>query len=712
MRLKTILTAASALTGCFSVQHAMAADAPAAATALQEVVVTAQKRAEDVQKIPLAVTPVMGPKLVEQGVTDVRKIGNLVPGIVLGQDFIYTQIDIRGVGANNDAPALDPAVAFNIDGVYQARDYGTYGSFYDIDRVEVLRGPQGTLYGRNATGGSINVITNKPVDAFHAALEEELGDYNLVRTFGMVNAPLSDQLAVRLAFQQAKHNGYLTSGFNDQDSIAGRLQALYRPNSDVSLLLAGEIFNDQSNGAHTIIGLPYAQPSNPWYDPLPVDQARAAGGASSNFADWAIHAQLDWNLGFATLTEIPAYKHVHVNGTDPVVGVYSKTDLIDKSYSNELRLTSNAATPLKWVIGGYFFREDDYSNSDYVSHSKFFSFDSITINPDIKEVSWAAFGQATYAIQPNLRVTGGLRYSIDTKSATGDDKTYLSFGGPAFLSGTVPDNFPETTWHHLDWRVGVDYDLTPQSLVYANVATGYLEGGFNIGSQIGLLPNFVPEKLLAYTVGNKNRFFDDRLQLNWEAFYYDYKDYIVSVYLTAGAAVGQFALFNTPAKIYGGEIEGVFRATPNDTFTANLALLHARYGTFVQTFVSTGLTNLSGKTLEKAPSASIQAGYEHVFELAHGDEIRFGVQTSYSSSYWTLFDQTPGSKQPSYTRTNLVLTYQAPGRRWHVQGYVDNLENAAVIATAAPPNTASGGKIPWLHIEAPRTFGARFGVNF
>ncbi len=712
MRLKTILTAASALTGCFSVQHAMAADAPAAATALQEVVVTAQKRAEDVQKIPLAVTPVMGPKLVEQGVTDVRKIGNLVPGIVLGQDFIYTQIDIRGVGANNDAPALDPAVAFNIDGVYQARDYGTYGSFYDIDRVEVLRGPQGTLYGRNATGGSINVITNKPVDAFHAALEEELGDYNLVRTFGMVNAPLSDQLAVRLAFQQAKHNGYLTSGFNDQDSIAGRLQALYRPNSDVSLLLAGEIFNDQSNGAHTIIGLPYAQPSNPWYDPLPVDQARAAGGASSNFADWAIHAQLDWNLGFATLTEIPAYKHVHVNGTDPVVGVYSKTDLIDKSYSNELRLTSNAATPLKWVIGGYFFREDDYSNSDYFSHSKFFSFDSITINPDIKEVSWAAFGQATYAIQPNLRVTGGLRYSIDTKSATGDDKTYLSFGGPAFLSGTVPDNFPETTWHHLDWRVGVDYDLTPQSLVYANVATGYLEGGFNIGSQIGLLPNFVPEKLLAYTVGNKNRFFDDRLQLNWEAFYYDYKDYIVSVYLTAGAAVGQFALFNTPAKIYGGEIEGVFRATPNDTFTANLALLHARYGTFVQTFVSTGLTNLSGKTLEKAPSASIQAGYEHVFELAHGDEIRFGVQTSYSSSYWTLFDQTPGSKQPSYTRTNLVLTYQAPGRRWHVQGYVDNLENAAVIATAAPPNTASGGKIPWLHIEAPRTFGARFGVNF
>ena len=710
MKLKTILTAASALAGCFSVHQALAADAPPGATALQEVVVTAQKRAEDVQKIPLAVTPVGGPKLVEQGVTDVRKIGNLVPGIVLGQDYIYTQVDIRGVGANNDAPALDPAVAFNIDGVYQARDYGTYGSFYDIDRVEVLRGPQGTLYGRNATGGSINVITNKPVDAFHAALEEDLGDYNLVRTFGMVNAPVSDQLAIRLAFQQAKHNGYLTSGFNDQDSVAGRLQALYRPSSDVSLLLAGEVFNDHSNGAHTITGLPYKQPSDPWYDPLSVSQAQAAGGAGSNFADWAIHAQLDWNLGFATLTDIPAYKHVHAYGTDPVVGVYSTSDLVDKSYSNELRLTSNQSMPLKWVVGGYFFREDDQSYADYFSHSKFFSFDGITTNPDIKEVSWAAFGQATYEIQPGLRVTGGLRYSIDSKSATGQNQTFLSFGGPAFLSGTIPDNFPRTTWHHLDWRVGADFDLTPQTLVYANVATGYLEGGFNLGSQVGLLPNFVPEKLTAYTVGAKNRLFDDRVQLNWEAFYYDYNNYIVSVYLTAGPAVGQFALFNTPAKIYGGEAEAIFRATPNDTFNANLSLLHGRYGNFVQTFVSTGLTNLSGKALEKSPSVTVQAGYEHVFELPNGDAIKFNVQTNYSGSYWTLFDHTPGTKQPSYTWTNLVLTYQAPGNHWHVQGYVDNLENSAVIATAAPPNSSSAG-VPWLHIEAPRTFGVRFGVN-
>ena len=167
MNWKTVLAAASALTSVgFAHGAALAADQTSAGgqsgTVIGELVVTAQKRTEDVQKVPLAVTPVAGRRLVDQGVTDVRELGHLVPGIVLGQDYVYTQIDIRGVGANNDAAALDPAVAFNIDGVYQARDYGTYGSFYDIDRVEVLRGPQGTLYGRNATGGSINLITNKP----------------------------------------------------------------------------------------------------------------------------------------------------------------------------------------------------------------------------------------------------------------------------------------------------------------------------------------------------------------------------------------------------------------------------------------------------------------------------------------------------------------------------------------------------------------------
>ena len=705
--------AASALTAAAFVAGAASAAAPPGPAG--ELLVTAQKRTEDVQKVPLAVTPVGGAKLADQGVVDVRELGHLVPGIILGQDYIYTQIDIRGVGANNDAPALDPAVAFNIDGVYQPRDYGTYGSFFDIDRVEVLRGPQGTLYGRNATGGSINLITNKPVNAFHASAEVDYGNFDSLRTSAMVNLPISDQFALRAAFQQSKHDGYLSTGFNDQDSLAGRVQALIKPSSRVTLLVGADYFRDQSTGAHTVVGLPYKDPTNPWFDPLsplPDDH--------SHFKTWSVHAQLDVDLGGGvTLTEIPAYKRVDINSKDPVVGVYSSGISNDKAFSNELRVASPSDSMLKWVGGFYYFKEDDYSNSLYYSHSPFFSFDSATINPDIAERSWALFGQATYDLTQHVRLTGGLRYSSDNKVASGQNNVTLTFPfSPPFPlivhNAPVPDDFPSTTWHHLDWRVGVDADLTATTLVYANVATGYLEGGFNLGASVGLLPNFNPEKLTAYTAGAKNTFMDGRLRVNWEAFYYDYKDYIVSVYLTQGAAAGQFALFNTPAKIYGGELEAQWYATPDDVFNGSLSLLHGRYGTFVQTFVSTGLHNLSGKALMRSPSASFQLGYEHTLRLADGAAIKFGVQTHYEGSYWTLFDHTAGTKQPSYTKTNLVLTYQAAHGRWgawRVQGYVNNIENTPVIATAAPPNSSSG-TVPWVHLEEPRLFGIRFGVDY
>jgi iron complex outermembrane receptor protein len=205
---------------------------------------------------------------------------------------------------------------------------------------------------------------------------------------------------------------------------------------------------------------------------------------------------------------------------------------------------------------------------------------------------------------------------------------------------------------------------------------------------------------------------DNRFQVNVEAFYYDYKDYIVSEYLTAGQAAGDFALYNAKkTQIYGSEVETQLLATKQDLFNLNLSLLHGEYTDFHLPVPSNGLTNLSGFTAMKSPSVSIQAGYQHTWNIGDGALLEAGVTTHYDSSYWTLFDHTPGSEQPSYTKTNVVLSYIAPGNRWHVQLYGNNLENTAVIATAAPPNSSSG-TVPWVHLEPPRLFGVRFGVNF
>lgn len=668
---------------------------------LQQVVVTAQKYSQDLQKVPEAVAVATGSELVTQGITDVRGLGAVIPSISLGMDYIYTQIDIRGVGTNNDAPALDPAIAFNIDGVYQPKDFGTYGMLFDIDRIEVLRGPQGTLYGRNTPGGSINVVTNRPIDRLEANGEIGFGNYNSRREFGVLNVPLSNDFYVRAAAQHVSHKGYLSTGFNDQKSTGARLEALYKPNSQFSFLVAGDYFRDHSLGAHTVIGLPYTDPQNPWFDPI-----SPSPGVHSDFESWSTHAELDWTFDSMTLTEIPAFKRVHFNSMNPVVGVFSSGIGIDKSYSNELRLASAAGsqTPLKWVTGFYFYKETYFSYADYFNPY----FSSVTINPDITEKSWALFGQATYSITPTLSVTAGGRYSDDKKSATGQDQVFI----PAFSFpvNTIPDTY-DHVWHHVDWKVGLNKNLTARSLLYANISTGYLEGGFNLGSSVGLLPNFRPETLTSYAIGSKNRFLDDTLQVNADAFYYDYNNYIVSEYLTQGAAAGDFALYNAAkTRIYGGEIETRWLASAHDMFNMSVSLLRATYTHFILPIPSNGISNFSGYTVMKAPAVGIQAGYRHTWDLGQYGSLQGIVQTHFESSYWTLFDHTPGTAQPSYTKTNLVLGYFSPSGTWHIQAYCNNVENSAVIATAAPPNSSSGS-IPWLHIQDPRTYGIRIGAG-
>jgi iron complex outermembrane receptor protein len=361
--------------------------------------------------------------------------------------------------------------------------------------------------------------------------------------------------------------------------------------------------------------------------------------------------------------------------------------------------------PWSWVVGLYLFKESDYIYQNYFNPY----FASITTNPDIGEKSGALFGQTTYAIRDGLRLTGGLRFSDDTKTANGSDKIFIP--QLPFPVGDISDNYNQN-WHHVDWRVGIDTDITPTSLLYANIATGYLEGGFNLGSSVGLLPNFQPEKLTAYSVGSKNRLFDNRFQINVEAFYYDYKDYIVSEYLTQGPLAGDFALYNADkTRIFGGEIETQTLITKDDLLSLNVALLNAEYTNFTLPVASNGVTDLSGFTAMKSPSVSIQAGYQHTWDLANGAKLQGGVTSHFDSAYWTLFDHSPGSQQPSYTKTNVVLTYSAPGNKWHVQAYGNNLENTAVIATAAPANSSSNG-VPWVHLEPPRTYGVRFGVNY
>ena len=247
--LRKMLTGSTAL-ACLAIASSAvaqtAAPAPADA-ALEEVVVTAQRREENVQRTAIAITAISGQDIVKRGDTSLDAVLAATPSVQIQGNSSGAQVYVRGIGSNNDPVYGNPAVNLNIDGVYQQQPAAVTGGMYDIARVEVLRGPQGTLYGRNATGGSINVITNDPSDGFAGSGSIQLGNYSQKRVEGMVNAPVTDTLAVRVAFTSERRDGYLSNGDSDADSIAARLKILYKPSDDLRLLVGASYIDEKGS---------------------------------------------------------------------------------------------------------------------------------------------------------------------------------------------------------------------------------------------------------------------------------------------------------------------------------------------------------------------------------------------------------------------------------------------------------------------------------
>jgi iron complex outermembrane receptor protein len=449
---------------------------------LDEVVVTAQRRSENLQKTPLTVSAVTGEKLESQGIKSVVDLGSQVPALqITSSGGGAAQIFLRGIGSTNTTEVGDPAVAYHIDGIYIARSTSVGSLFYDVDRVEVLRGPQGTLYGRNATAGAINVITKKPkLGDYEGYGSVDVGNYGALTTSGAVNIPVGDTLAVRAAFQQSRHDGYVTAlnkgpgtGGNDrydQDDKSARVQALWKPSDVFSVRLTADYLHqggagggDQTYGTARVTG-------DPWTCNCSVNLYR-------NNKFFSTGGEANWDLGFATLTYLMGYNFSRLdrNGENASTGAPSYFKGKDHTWSHELRLGGETGD-LKWVVGLYRFTEDN--NVDFrvfLATNSYLSF----IQPEVTAESWAAFGQGTYAVTDRLRLTAGLRYTEDQKARNGG--TFLTNAAGAITS-TVVLNVADAKWdaHQLESRRRLRPDAG-SSMLYANVATGYKAGGYYDG---------------------------------------------------------------------------------------------------------------------------------------------------------------------------------------------------------------------------------------
>ncbi len=673
--------------------------------ALEEITVTAQKRETSLQDTAVAISVLNSDQLSKNGIKDLRDMATHIPGISLSADGISTVVTMRGVSSRDTTEIGDPAVAISLDGFYYQRVKGLNDAMFDLERVEVMRGPQGTLYGRNATAGAINFVTAKPKDEFEAKASVGYGNYQALTTEGMINVPVTDKIKVRAAFATNSRNGYRTNEApaepgDDAGSSAARLQVLFDPTDELSVLLTAGYSKIKAVGP-TYLGIPIG-PGGIVNDVMPeLDSKGSFHGLPQQRLD-SETKYIQWNVkydfGIAELSYLGGkreqdIKHLRdLDGTE-AGSFYFDTDEVVDDLIQEVRLASTGESPFEWMVGGFYFK----SKNDLASLFQDWSVANAPANlfqfiyPDIEAESKSAFAQIGYQLTNEFKVEGGIRYSEDTKHRRG----YNNYGG-GDLPVDASSESNKTTYHF-----AINYDLNEDSMLYAKMGTGYKAGGFTDVAQYG------PESITAYEIGSKNRFLDNKLEVNLTGFYYDYKDQQISQFKD-----GVTTVFNAgKSEIYGVELEWKALVAENGRFDGFVSYLHAEFTEFCTSVINDACaagSDFAGNKPPQSPSWQLMAGYEHDFELP-GGILTARAQSRFESSSYLAYTNFVREQQDSYIRSDVMLTYTNGNEDWSVQAYIRNIEDTDVITYAS----ASGlwGAYNYT-FAAPRTYGVNFTVNW
>jgi iron complex outermembrane receptor protein len=712
--------------------HAQEVPSTAGAGGLEEIVVTASKRSELLSKAPLAVSALSQDELTAGGVVGLQNLTSTVPSVEIKTVSLVNsiQVTIRGITNSDFNPGGSPAVATYVDGIYLARTQGLNGDLYDLERVEVLRGPQGTLYGRNATGGNINVVSADPKNTFGASVELTYGNFNDVQTRGMINIPITDELAVRGAFSIRRSDGYFdtegttNTNYGAADDYSGRLTALWTPIESFSWRLAVEDSISHGTPALEIITNPRGTPIDGY--PVFNRPVPSSPEPSKDIRNFMVRSRMLWQLNSNfSLTYVAGYEDLTYGALWASAGSPAGPDtaLTDghrtggsKSYSHEVDLNFEAQS-WKNILGASYFHEDERDFDAY----HFYALDVLyrggtSLGPTATNEAWGVFDQATYTVLPGLRLTAGVRYSSEHKAnaLNGFGQAYCPVTTP-LSAGLAQMNLPgcsfspespvRGSWSNTNYKGGVEYDLTDSILTYATVTTGFKAGGLNIGGNI-TPQSYNPEKVTNYELGLKGRFFDNRLSIYADGFYMDYKDLQVTQ-LSGVAVITDNA---AKAKIYGTEIEGQWQITTADRVGGFLDFLHATYSNYLNAVdqqTNIVYPNLSGNTLTNAPRYSARLTYGHEFDLGHRGRITPSAAVYYQSHNFLREFNLPIDTVRSYTKSNLDLEYNDSTNHWKIDAYVDNVENRVIRNGGI---TAVG--LYYSDYDPPRTYGVRIGYKY
>lgn len=697
-----------------------------------DIVVTAQRRSERLQDVPMAVTALAGEALTRSPVTNLADIQTAVPNVNISPRNSSGVVSIRGIGFDIVTAGAEGSVAIHADGVYQSRPVAALAGLFDVDRIEVARGPQGTLYGRNATGGAINILSKRPTATTEGYVDVSYGNYDAISLEGALSGPIAgDVLTARVAAKLEQRDGWGTNLRNGSDvdnlrsrAVRGMLQ--FRPTDTIELLLLGDYFKRDDNAyaphfvrcvaavcnANAATRRGYVLPSDPRdvdQDVQPVNRPESSG----------LSLQGRFELPFADLSTITAYRSgsayylFDFDGTAQP-GAFLTREENYRTFSQELQLGRKSAS-IDWLLGAFYFHE----RNDARANGAFPPF----LAPNLSRYfqggllftdAYAVFGEASYHLLPKLTLTIGGRYSHERKRI---DNEFTFTNGPSNTVARQPSSTTaipcvrclglpnEVSFDAFTPKFGIRYEIDDDRSLYATVQKGFKSGGFAAGT---VTPAFAPEKIWSYEAGLKAQWFDRALTTNVAVYHYDYDN------LQVGQVVGVATVINNAgaAKVDGIEVE--FRAKLGNHVDVDGfgAYNHARFTSYVAAnpaIDTTRLLDLSGNLLSNAPKRTGRLGAEYHLDAFGGSLAFRGDVFASSRVYFSPFNDRTNS-QRGYSLVNASIRFDGTDD-WYASAFINNVADRDVLAGSIVTSATTGAFVIGQYLP-PRTYGLRLGKRF
>jgi iron complex outermembrane recepter protein len=739
--------------------------------ALGAVVVTAQRQVEDVQRAPIVITVLSSDVLRDAGISRPQELTYLAPGLQVGalhggNAMLY----VRGVGSFAGNSLQDPSLTFNFDGVPVARPTATGGLFYDLERVEVLKGPQGTLYGRNTTGGAVNVLPRRPaLGVTTGEVSADIGEYGTVRVDGAMNAPLGSRAAIRVAGQSVQHDGYMQDGTDDQMDRAGRLSLRLDATDALALRMVADYYHqggrgpgstplatgvDNRFGVTSREGSAFYQSQRVTvagrnWAPLPAAQA-------SNNWHSGIHGTIDWRTNLGVLTFIPAQRRSHLDLIGSPAGNLLIIQERSRQNSMEARLASMPAGRVQTLVGVFYFDEAITTPAGGFFRP-YNGFQFSLQQPASGVTSTAEFGRLTWHVTEHFRTTVGARHTRERKYFRGSYESFVrtcppvpsatcpaAQPFPADVStapvqptgvpvpnpadGTITIGFrilsdTSVIFSRNTWRAAVEHDLTEGTLAFASYETGFKAGGFFFSNDSQV---YDPEYVGAFTLGVKSVLLQNRLQASVELFDWRYKDQQVSKFAVDSRNVTGLRTENIGrATIRGAATTVSYRAFTGTSLSADIELLRANLDSYVYvTPLSAGPPlsgcnvaqrpsgfeiNCSGRRAPYAPERTLNVAAVQTFPLSRGASLSARIRTHHQSATLAGLDFLPAQEQRAYWTHDASLTMVTAADRYSVGVFVQNLTDRTIVSNTfvVPLST-----FPIGVLRPPRIIGLRMTGRF